>query len=97
MAPRMVTSDFYQYILDNYQFFPENVNLDSIYFYHPESLYTFGDTTTALWLKPFMITEVLKRPINDQIELQRPQNYVDIFMYGKKTDNDKKSSSNSKK
>jgi hypothetical protein len=98
MAPRMVTSDFYQYILDNGKFFPENVNLDRIYFYNPESYY-ISNTPTALWLKPFMITDVLQKPINDQIELQRPLNYVDIFEYDKnlKTNKKEKSSSDSKK
>lgn len=99
MAPRMVTSDFYEHILDNGQFFPENVNLDRIYFYNPESLYNFGDAPTAFWLKPFMITDVLQKPINNQIELQRPLNYVDIFEYDKnlKTNENENSSSNSEK
>lgn len=99
MAPRMVTSDFYKYILDNDKFLPENVDLDRIYFYNPESLYNISDAPTELWLKPFMITDVLQKPINDKIKLQKPLNYVDIFEYDKnlKTNKKEKGSSNSKK
>jgi len=82
MAPRMVTRDLYLHVLEKYQFFPENIDLDGINFYYPESLYTSGETPLVLWLKPFMIPDVLQRPINDQLaQLHKPPNYVNIIEY----------------
>lgn len=82
LAPRMVTRDLYFYVLEKYQFFPENIELDGINFYCPESLYTPGETPLVLWLKPFMIPDVLQRPVNDQLaQLHKPSNYVNIIEY----------------
>lgn len=82
MAPRMLTSDLYSHILEKYQFFSDNVELDGINFYYPESLYTPGETPLVLWLKPFMIPDVLQRPVNDHLaQLHKPPNYVNVFEY----------------
>ncbi|XP_050537420.1 snurportin-1 isoform X2 [Daktulosphaira vitifoliae] len=82
LAPRMLARDFYPLLLEKNDFFSENVQLDGINFYYPESLYTPGDTPLVLWLKPFMIPEVLQKPVNDQlIYLQKPLNYINIFEY----------------
>ncbi|KAL5244250.1 hypothetical protein ACI65C_011660 [Semiaphis heraclei] len=40
LAPRMVTRDLYHHILEKGQFFPNDIELDGINFYYPESLYT---------------------------------------------------------
>lgn len=78
----MLSRDLYPLLLERYEFFPENVQLDGINFYYPESLYTEGDTPLVLWLKPFMVPDVLQRPVSDQLaQLQRPPNYVNIFEY----------------
>jgi len=82
LAPRMVTRDLYLHVLEKYQFFPENIELDGINFYYPESLYTSGETPLVLWLKPFMIPDVLQRPVNDQLaQLHKPSNYVNVIEY----------------
>ncbi|XP_060835186.1 snurportin-1-like isoform X2 [Rhopalosiphum padi] len=82
LAPRMVTRDLYQHLLEKCQFFPDNIELDGINFYYPQSLYTSGETPLVLWLKPFMIPDVLQKPVNDQLaQLHRPPHYVNVFEY----------------
>lgn len=78
----MVTRDLYQLILEKSQFFHDNIDLDGINFYYPESLYTPGESPLVLWLKPFMIPDVLQKPVNDHlVQLHRPPDYVNIFEY----------------
>lgn len=78
----MVTRDLYHHILEKGQFFPDDIELDGINFYFPESLYTPGETPLMLWLKPFMIPDVLQKPVNDHLlQLHRPPDYVNIFEY----------------
>ncbi|KAF0770430.1 snurportin-1 isoform X1 [Aphis craccivora] len=82
LAPRMATRDLYQHLLEKFQFFPDNIELDGINFYYPESMYTSGETPLVLWLKPFMIPDVLQKPVNDHlVQLHRPPNYVNVFEY----------------
>lgn len=98
----MIASDLYPRLLENGQFFNDNVDLDGINFYYPHSLYTPGDTPLVLWLKPFMVPDVLSRPVNDNLVL-KPPNYVDIFEYSQslkkknKKNKKKKNGSNSEK
>jgi len=78
----MATRYLYQHLLEKCQFFPDNIELDGINFYCPESLYTSGETPLVLWLKPFMIPDVLQKPVNDHlVQLHRPPNYVNVFEY----------------
>lgn len=98
MAPRMVTKDLYPTVLEKYQFFPENVELDGINFYHPESLYTVGETPLVLWLKPFMMSDVLQIPINDNLaQLHKPPNYVNVIEYSQNLNFKKKNKKYKKK
>lgn len=76
----MAASDLYPHLLEKTQFFHENVDLDGINFYYPQSLYTPGESPLVLWLKPFMIPEVLRRPVNDQLAV-KPPNYVNVFEF----------------
>lgn len=102
LAPRMVTKYLYPLLLEKCAFFPDNVELDGINFYYPQSLYTPGETPLVLWLKPFMIPDVLQRPVNDQLaHYQRPLDYVNVFEYiqnlkkmNKKNKKKKKNNSN---
>lgn len=81
-APRIVTKDLYQHLTEKCQFFPENVKLDGINFYHAQSLYTPGDSPLVLWLKPFMIPEILQKPVHELLaQLHKPSNYVNLFEY----------------
>jgi len=78
----MVTRDLFPHILEKSQFFHDNIDLDGINFYYPESLYTPGESPLVLWLKPFMIPDVLQKPVNDHlVQLHRPPDYVNIFEY----------------
>lgn len=68
--------------MEKSQFFEGNIALDGINFYYPESLYTPGETPLVLWLKPFMIPDILQKPINDQLaHLHRPHDYTNIYEY----------------
>ncbi|VVC29306.1 Hypothetical protein CINCED_3A025092 [Cinara cedri] len=96
LAPRMRTSELYIHLMEKNQYFHDHVELDGINFYYPESMYTPGDSPLMLWLKIFMIPEILHKPINDQLEqLYRPSNYVNIFEYIQNTK--KKSRKNRRK
>lgn len=98
MAPRMVTKDLCLTVLEKYQFFPENVELDGINFYHPESLYTIGETPLVLWLKPFMMSDILQIPINDYLaQLHKPPNYVNVIEYSQNLNLKKKNKKYKKK
>lgn len=78
----MASKDLYQHLLEKCNYFPENVELDGINFYCPESLYTAGETPLVLWLKPFMVPDVLQKPVNDHLaQLHKPPDYVNIFEY----------------
>jgi snurportin-1 len=98
----MAASDLYPHLLDKSQFFHENVDLDGINFYYPQSLYTPGESPLVLWLKPFMIPDVLRRPVNDQLVV-KPPNYVNIFEFSQslkkknKRNKKKKNASNCEK
>lgn len=71
--------------MDNNQFFEGNIPLDGINFYYPESLYTPGETPLVLWLKPFMIPDILQKPVNDQLaHLHKPHDYTNIYEYCQK-------------
>lgn len=77
----MPTSELYPQLLENCEFFPKGIELDGINFYNPEGMYTTGESPLVLWLKVFMIPEILYMPINDQLAQSRPSDYVNIFEY----------------
>lgn len=82
LAPQIISRDLYPHLLEKSQFFPENVELDGINFYYPKGLYTPGETPLVLWLKPYMIPDVLQKPVNDRlVYFQRPPDYVNVFEY----------------
>lgn len=91
----MLTKDLYQHLIEKCQFFPENVELDGINFYYAQSLYTPGDSPLVLWLKPFMIPEILQKPVHELlVQLHKPPNYVNLFEH---TRSSKKNSKKNKK
>lgn len=78
----MVARDLYPYLFEETEFFPDNVQVDGINFYYPESMYTPGETPLVLWLKPFMVPDILQKPVNDHLgQLYKPPDYVNIFKY----------------
>lgn len=95
----MLTRDLYHHLSEQFQFFKGNVTLDGINFYYPESLYTPGESPLVLWLKPFMIPDVLQKPVNDQlVYLHRPHDFTNVYEYSqnmlKKNKNKKKKKKN---
>lgn len=97
MAPRMVAKDLYPHLLEKNLFFTGNVELDGINFYYPEGLYTPGESPLVLWLKPFMIPDVLQKPVHDLlVHLHKPPDYVNIIEYASSS-RKKKNKRNKKK
>ena len=49
--------------------------LDGLLFYHKRAHYAFGTTPLVLWLKAFMLPEILGVPVSAQHMAQRPTSY----------------------
>ena len=52
--------------------------LDGLLFYHKQTCYTFGSTPLVLWLKAYMLPEILGVPVPDQLMAQKPPSYSDF-------------------
>ncbi|XP_069138797.1 snurportin-1-like [Argopecten irradians] len=50
--------------------------IDGILFYHKRTHYTFGSTPLVVWLKPYMVPEILNIEIKDTIMAKRPDSYT---------------------
>lgn len=50
--------------------------LDGLLFYHKKTHYTFGSTPLVVWLKPFMIPEILGFNVPEKAMAQKPSDYV---------------------
>lgn len=64
-------SDTLQNILSS----PMNIELDGLLFYHKRTHYAFGTTPLVLWLKAFMLPEILGVPVSTHHMEQRPTSY----------------------
>lgn len=65
------TSSLIQSHIDN----PFNFETDGILFYHKETHYTPGHTPLVLWLKHYMLPEILEIPIPNWIRSKIPSDY----------------------
>ncbi|XP_074651947.1 snurportin-1-like [Tubulanus polymorphus] len=63
---------------------PMLVALDGLLFYHKKARYTFGSTPLVLWLKPYMLPEILGVPATDEQMKRIPSNYVNQSEFIKK-------------
>lgn len=50
--------------------------IDGLLFYHKRTHYTFGSTPLVVWLKPYMLPEILNIPVPDKLSSKRPDNYT---------------------
>lgn len=50
--------------------------MDGLLFYHKKTHYTFGSTPLVVWLKPFMIPEILGFDVPEKAMAQKPSDYV---------------------
>ncbi|XP_064620586.1 snurportin-1-like [Lineus longissimus] len=55
---------------------PLRFELDGVLFYHKRTHYTFGSTPLVVWLKPFMLPDVLDVPVPKEMMDKRPYNYT---------------------
>ncbi|KAK3097029.1 hypothetical protein FSP39_005735 [Pinctada imbricata] len=54
---------------------PDNT-IDGVLFYHKRCHYTFGSTPLVVWLKPYMLPEILTIEINEKLAAERPDSYT---------------------
>ena len=57
--------------------------LDGVLFYNKKTFYTFGTTPLVLWLKAYMMPEILGVPVPDDQMSQRPQDYTGFTQHVK--------------
>ncbi|XP_052276684.1 uncharacterized protein LOC127875954 isoform X2 [Dreissena polymorpha] len=49
---------------------------DGCLFYHRQAHYTFGRSPLVIWLKPYMVPEMLGIPVPDSMTTEKPANYT---------------------
>lgn len=52
-----------------------NFSVDGVLFYHKRTHYTFGTTPLVVWLKPYMLPELLDIPVPDSMLANKPVSY----------------------
>ncbi|XP_022334517.2 uncharacterized protein LOC111131337 [Crassostrea virginica] len=52
-----------------------NFDIDGLLFYHKRTHYTFGSTPLVVWLKPYMLPEILGVEVPEKLLAERPDNY----------------------
>ena len=62
-------------------FFFQTINIfvkqvDGLLFYHKRTHYTFGSTPLVVWLKPYMLPEILGMTVPEKLASQKPENYT---------------------
>ncbi|XP_061166718.1 uncharacterized protein LOC133175617 [Saccostrea echinata] len=50
-------------------------NIDGLLFFHKRTHYTFGSTPLVVWLKPYMLPEILEIEVPEKLLAERPDNY----------------------
>lgn len=55
--------------------------LDGLLFYHEDGLYITGVTPLVCWLKPFMVSEILKMAVPDRFLIDMPSDYRSVREY----------------
>ncbi|XP_060066371.1 uncharacterized protein LOC132546666 [Ylistrum balloti] len=53
-----------------------NFEIDGVLFFHKKTHYTFGSTPLVVWLKPYMLPEILNIQVIDKIMENRPDSYT---------------------
>ncbi|KAL5004249.1 hypothetical protein ScPMuIL_017705 [Solemya velum] len=51
--------------------------IDGLLFFHKRTHYTFGSTPLVVWLKPYMVPEILQMKLEDKLMTQMPSEYKD--------------------
>lgn len=54
-----------------------SAELDGLLFYHREGHYTRGRTPLVTWLKPYMLSEVLGIFVPEEMNKNKPNDYID--------------------
>ena len=56
--------------------YPFVFQVDGLLFYHKRTHYTFGSTPLVVWLKPYMLPEILGMTVPEKLAAQKPDNYT---------------------
>lgn len=76
-------------VMNQFPYFPLNEpKLDGLLFYHGDASYTAGTSPLVVWLKPFMVPELMGENvmISDEYYKTRPDNYLGMTDYITKFD-----------
>ncbi|KAK0055215.1 snurportin-1 [Biomphalaria pfeifferi] len=63
--------------------------IDGLLFYHKRTHYTFGSTPLVVWLKPYMLQEILGITVPDHQMTHMPKDYSNYADHMKKVEEDK--------
>ncbi|XP_059160053.1 snurportin-1-like [Physella acuta] len=63
--------------------------IDGVLFYHKRTHYTFGSTPLVVWLKPYMLQEILGIAVPEHQMTHRPEGYSNYAAHMKKVEEDK--------
>lgn len=63
--------------------------VDGVLFYHKRTHYTFGSTPLVVWLKPYMLNEILGITVPEKLALQKPENYTTYSAHMELVEKDK--------
>lgn len=65
------------------------LQLDGLLFYHKRTHYTFGSTPLVVWLKPFMVPDVLGWVVPESYLQSKPTSYVNYSTHLEQVTKDK--------
>ncbi|GFO14599.1 snurportin-1-like [Plakobranchus ocellatus] len=63
--------------------------IDGVLFYHKRTHYNFGSTPLVVWLKPYMLEEILGIKVSDHQMSHMPEGYTNYANHMKKVEEDK--------
>ncbi|CAG5134387.1 unnamed protein product [Candidula unifasciata] len=63
--------------------------IDGILFYHKRTHYIFGSSPLVVWLKPFMLEEILGITVPDCQKVEMPQNYTNYAEHMKQVEEER--------
>ena len=58
--------------------------MDGLLFYHKKARYTFGATPLVVWLKPYMLPDILSLPIPPHLAALTPPSYISFTAHADK-------------
>ncbi|RUS89461.1 hypothetical protein EGW08_002758 [Elysia chlorotica] len=63
--------------------------IDGVLFFHKRTHYNFGSTPLVVWLKPYMLEEILGIKVSDRQTSHKPEGYTNYANHMKKVEEDR--------